>query len=75
VRIFNAAAVPRRTSRVVPVSLLGGIQLLCTGIIGQYLAKIYMETKGCPRFNIDETVEQMRRSTAFWQQTFNMAPS
>ncbi len=56
VRIFNPTAVPGWTSTVVPVSLLGGIQLLCTGIIGQYLAKIYMETKGRPRFNIEKTV-------------------
>jgi hypothetical protein len=31
-----------------PIYFLGGIQLLCIGIIGEYLAKIYMETKGRP---------------------------
>jgi glycosyltransferase involved in cell wall biosynthesis len=56
VRAFNPAAVPGWASTVVPVSFLGGIQLLCTGIIGQYLAKIYIETKARPRFTIDETV-------------------
>jgi polyisoprenyl-phosphate glycosyltransferase len=54
VKIVNHAAVPGWTSTVVPVALLGGIQLLCTGIIGQYLAKIYLETKRRPRFLIEK---------------------
>lgn len=40
---------------------IGGFQLLCLGIIGQYLAKIYMETKSRPHYivaktNVDEPV-------------------
>lgn len=56
VRTFNPAAVPGWASTVVPLYFLGGIQLLCTGIIGQYLAKIYIETKARPRFTIDRTI-------------------
>ncbi len=33
----------------------GGVQLLCTGILGQYLAKTYMETKNRPIYIIDKT--------------------
>ena len=33
----------------------GGVQLLCTGILGQYLAKTYMETKSRPVYIIDKT--------------------
>jgi hypothetical protein len=36
--------------------LLGGIQLFCTGIIGQYLSKIYLETKARPRYVIETIV-------------------
>ena len=54
VRIFNPAAVPGWASTVIPVYFLGGIQLLCTGIIGQYLAKIYLETKQRPRFIVEK---------------------
>ena len=44
-------------STVTIVLLVGGIQLLCTGIVGQYLAKAYMETKTRPLYIIKEKVE------------------
>jgi len=56
VRLFTLAAVPGWASTVVPMYLLGGIQLLSLGIIGEYLAKIYMESKHRPRFIIERTV-------------------
>lgn len=34
---------------------IGGIQLFCTGILGQYLAKTYLETKKRPVYVIDST--------------------
>ena len=41
------------------IIFIGGIQLLCLGIMGQYLAKTYLETKHRPLYivresNIDE---------------------
>ena len=42
--------------------LLGGIQLLCIGILGSYLAKTYMETKKRPQYFIKETNETLPRS-------------
>lgn len=36
---------------------LGGIQLLCIGILGQYLAKAYLETKNRPIYIVAETSE------------------
>ncbi len=56
IRIFTGAAIPGWASTVLPIYFLGGIQLLCIGIIGEYLAKIYMETKGRPRYVIEKTV-------------------
>ena len=53
VRIFTDHAVPGWASTVVPIYLLGGIQLLCIGIIGEYLGKIYTETKKRPHYHID----------------------
>lgn len=43
-------------SIVLPMYLLGGIQLLAIGIIGEYLAKIYIEVKDRPRFIIEERI-------------------
>ena len=50
------AAIPGWASTVVPVYFLGGIQLLSTGILGEYVAKIYLETKRRPRFFIEKTL-------------------
>lgn len=56
VRFATDMAVPGWTSTVVPIYFIGGIQLLAMGVIGEYLAKIYMETKRRPRFVIEKTV-------------------
>lgn len=56
IRLFSDQTVPGWTSTVVPIYLLGGIQLLCIGIIGEYLAKTYMETKRRPHFFIEDRV-------------------
>ena len=45
-------------SIVCTVILVGGIQLFCIGIMGQYIAKIYMETKKRPHYIISETNKQ-----------------
>lgn len=37
------------------VAFIGGLQLLCLGVIGQYLAKTYLETKRRPKFLVRET--------------------
>ena len=47
---------PGWASSVLPVYFLGGIQLLSLGIMGEYVAKIYLETKRRPRYFIEKTV-------------------
>lgn len=42
-------------STVCIIIFTGGIQLFCLGIMGQYIAKIYMETKCRPHYIISET--------------------
>ncbi|HIS69911.1 MAG TPA: glycosyltransferase [Candidatus Gallacutalibacter stercoravium] len=45
------------TSIVVSVWAIGGLQLLAIGIIGEYIGKIYMESKARPKFIIDEFLD------------------
>jgi hypothetical protein len=56
VRFAGADAVPGWASSVLPMYLLGGIQLFCLGVVGEYVSKIYMETKRRPRYFIDRIV-------------------
>jgi hypothetical protein len=55
-RVVNDVGVPGWASTLVPMFFLGGIQLLSLGVIGEYVAKTYMETKARPRFIIDREV-------------------
>lgn len=48
--------VPGWASSVIPIYLLGGIQLFSVGVIGEYVGKIYLETKRRPRFFIQDQV-------------------
>ncbi len=43
-------------STVVSIWLLGGLQLLAIGVIGEYIGKIYIETKQRPRYIIEENL-------------------
>lgn len=42
------------TSLIASVLLLGGLQLLAIGIVGEYIGKVYLETKARPKFIIQE---------------------
>jgi glycosyltransferase involved in cell wall biosynthesis len=54
VKLFNARAVPGWTSTLLPIYMLGGLQILCIGIIGEYLGKVYQEAKRRPRYIIEK---------------------
>ncbi len=44
------------TSTVASIWMIGGIQLLCLGVIGEYIGKIYSETKKRPRYIISKII-------------------
>jgi polyisoprenyl-phosphate glycosyltransferase len=56
IRFFTVKAVPGWTSTTLPIYLLGGIQIVCVGIIGEYLGKLYQEVKSRPRYIIEKIV-------------------
>jgi glycosyltransferase involved in cell wall biosynthesis len=51
---LSGHAIQGWTSMALPLLFVGGVQLLCTGIIGQYLGKIYQEVKRRPRYFIEK---------------------
>jgi polyisoprenyl-phosphate glycosyltransferase len=57
-RFFTHSAPQGWTSVLGIVLLLGGIQLLGMGIVGQYIARIFEETKQRPLYLIEEIVER-----------------
>ena len=46
------------TSTLASIWMIGGIQLLSLGVIGEYIGKIYNETKARPRFIIDRYLSE-----------------
>ena len=58
---FSTSAVPGWASTVLPIYFIGGIQLFSLGIIGEYLGKIYLETKKRPRFTIEENTSDKNK--------------
>jgi len=54
VKLFTDNAIEGWTSVFFMVSLIGGIQLIMIGILGEYLGKTFMETKKRPHFIISE---------------------
>jgi glycosyltransferase involved in cell wall biosynthesis len=57
IRLFTDAAVPGWASTLLPVYFLGGVQILCLGVIGEYLGKLYAESKARPRYFIEQIAE------------------
>jgi glycosyltransferase involved in cell wall biosynthesis len=56
VKLFTQHAVPGWTSTLLPIYALGGLQILCIGILGEYLGKVYQETKRRPRYIIEKAL-------------------
>lgn len=50
---FGLQVIPGWASTVLPVYFLGGIQLIGIGVIGEYVGKIYLESKARPRYFIE----------------------
>lgn len=54
VRALTGHVISGWASTVSIICFMGGIQLICLGVIGEYVGKIYMESKHRPRYIISE---------------------
>ena len=59
-RIFSGNVPDGWTSIVAIMLTLGGMQLLVIGVLGEYLARVYDETKARPNFLVSETTHIQR---------------
>ena len=64
VSFFNGTTVPGWSSTLIIVCFIGGIQLISLGVIGEYIGKIYLETKARPRYIISERTYKEERNDA-----------
>ena len=55
---FMGATVAGWTAIVCSIWLLGGIQLLCLGVLGEYMGKIYSEVKARPRYIVETLLDE-----------------
>ena len=53
---FCGYAIKGWTSLLLSLWFLGGVQLLCVGVLGEYIGKIYKEVKRRPRYFIEKTI-------------------
>ncbi len=53
---FMGRTVHGWTSTIVSIWAIGGLQLLAIGVIGEYIGKIYLETKARPRYIIEKVL-------------------
>lgn len=62
IRYFLGMTVQGWASTCAIAAFMGGIQLICLGVIGEYIGKIYLETKRRPRYIISERTEDYSES-------------
>ena len=58
IRKITGNTVPGWTFLSISIWFIGGIQMISIGIIGEYIGKIYQETKRRPRYIISENLEE-----------------
>lgn len=61
---WRGDAVPGWTSIMLSVWLLGGVQLICLGVVGEYVGKVYQEAKQRPPYFIEASARRADRSTS-----------
>ena len=60
-RLVFGDAVQGWASTACIIIFVGGVQLLCLGIMGQYIAKMYMESKNRPHYIVAVTNKDIKK--------------
>lgn len=55
-RIFTDLAISGWASTLVAIFFMGGVQLVCVGLLGEYISRIYLEVRRRPPYIIDEFI-------------------
>lgn len=61
--LFHNQVIEGFTATLFLIIMFGGLQLLAIGIIGEYILRIFFQTKGRPNFIIDEVYSNGKRSS------------
>ncbi len=56
--LMGADVVKGWTTLIISIWAIGGLELLAIGIVGEYIGKIYLETKQRPRFIVDKYLKK-----------------
>lgn len=59
-RLFTDDAAPGWASILLPLLFIGSVQLLCLGVIGEYISKLYTESKRRPKYHISSIVKKSK---------------
>ncbi len=59
--LFGEGTVPGWASTVIPIYLLGGLQLLAIGVAGEYIGKTFIEAKARPLYQVEERLGMDRK--------------
>ncbi len=54
--LIGGRSLPDWAATLLPFALIAGLQVLSTGIVGEYIAKIYSEVKRRPRYIIEKSI-------------------
>jgi len=56
VAYYRGDTIPGWASMIIAIMFLGGTQLLAIGLLGEYIASLFTETKGRPLYLVDRTI-------------------
>ena len=59
-RLVGSHSFEGQTTTLISVLFLGGVQLICLGILGEYIGRLYDEAKGRPLYIVREAPEEQR---------------